>query len=289
MINKIALGTVQFGAKYGISNRIGKISTKGAFEILKFAHEEGIRLLDTAHSYGDSEELIGKFISESNMSFDIVSKFPDLEKAEAIESYISETLKRLGQAKLYGYLVHAFGNIIQHKALWSKLESLKEKKIVEKIGVAIYKPEELEYLCDNNLHFDILQIPYNIFDQRFEGYFSDLKKKGVEIQARSIFLQGLFFLGLDEISRNFQPAKEGIEKLHRISADYEIPLHSLCLCFVLHSPLIDKVIIGVDSIGQLEQNIDSIKYVDKVRDIYDLLQSLRFHNEEVILPYNWKL
>lgn len=290
MLNRIALGAAQFGMEYGISNRVGKVPKKDVFKILECAHKNGIDMLDTAHVYGESEKVIGEFIFDSGVNFNIVSKLPDLGNSDvaAVDRYFSETLERLHQPKIYGYLIHAFEDIVKHEGLWNKLEFLKHKGSVSKLGVSIYIPEQLEYLWDGDICFDIIQIPYNIFDQRFERHFSDLKKKGVEIQARSIFLQGLFFLELDEINRNFQPAKEGIEKLRGISADYKIPLHSLCLCFALLSPFIDKVIIGVDSIGQLEQNIDSIKYIDKVRGIYDLLQSLKFHNEEVILPYNWK-
>lgn len=291
MLNKVALGSAQFGMKYGISNKAGKVPKENVFKILELAYRKGIHVVDTAYAYGESEEVIGEFISGSDINFDIVSKLPNLDSGDvaATERYFLKSLERLQQTKIYGYLVHTVENIIRHKEVWSRLDSLKLKGLVHKIGVSIYHPDELQYLWDNGIHFDIVQIPYNIFDQRFEEYLSDLKEKGIEIQARSIFLQGLFFLGADEINRNFQQAREGIGELRRISIDYKIPLHSLCLCFALLNPFLDKIIIGVDSIEQLEQNIASIGYLNKTRDIYSLLQSMRLHNEEIILPYNWNL
>jgi len=143
-------------------------------------------------------------------------------------------------------------------------------------------------LLKNNTRLDIVQVPYNIFDQRFENYFPILREMEVEIHTRSVFLQGLFFLNTDRLSENFQPAKDMIEKLRKISTNHKIPIHSLCLCFALLNPFIDKVIIGVDSLNQLRQDISSIEYLDKTKNIYELLKSLKFHNEEVILPYNWK-
>ena len=129
MLDKIALGTAQFGMEYGLANGTGKPLKEDVFKILAYAHKKGIAMLDTAHSYGDSEETIGEFISSSGLNFDIVSKLPDLE-----DSGISETdacflqsLKRLQQKRLYGYLIHAFSNIVKHKNLMSKLESFKQK------------------------------------------------------------------------------------------------------------------------------------------------------------------
>jgi uncharacterized protein len=57
IINKIVLGTVQFGLDYGINNKNGKIKFAEVNSILNFAWENGIRLLDSAYRYGDSEEV----------------------------------------------------------------------------------------------------------------------------------------------------------------------------------------------------------------------------------------
>ena len=56
----LSLGTAQLGLKYGIANRVGMLSTRQAFEILDAAWRNDIHALDTAPSYGKSEERIGK-------------------------------------------------------------------------------------------------------------------------------------------------------------------------------------------------------------------------------------
>ena len=43
MSNKLILGTVQFGLKYGINNTHGKIGDKEINEILKYAHQKKLR------------------------------------------------------------------------------------------------------------------------------------------------------------------------------------------------------------------------------------------------------
>ena len=289
-IKKIALGTAQFGLKYGIANKRRKLAKKEVFSILEFAYNQGIDILDTAYSYGESEKIIGEFILQSKKRFNIISKLPNLGNNETskVETYCQMTLRRLNQEKIYGYLIHRFDNILMYEDLWDKLESLKQKELVSKIGVSLYRTEELKFLLNSNNNLDVIQVPYNIFDQRFEEYFPILRKRAIEIHTRSVFLQGLFFLETDRINKYFQSAKNMINKLKQISASYEIPMHSLCLCFVMLNPLIDKVVIGVDSMENLEQNLSFMEYLDKTKNIYKLLKSLKFHNEKVILPYNWK-
>ncbi|MDD5005735.1 MAG: aldo/keto reductase [Candidatus Omnitrophica bacterium] len=289
-IKRIVLGTAQFGMKYGIANRSPKPSPKDIFNILEYAFGKGINALDTAYSYGNSEQLIGDFIAQSGNYFKIISKLPNLSDKgiSDVEKYFHKTLNNLKQPALYGYLIHKFDNLIENKEIWGILESLKQDGLVEKIGVSLYNVSELEYLLNNNIKFDIVQIPYNIFDQRFKTYFSVLKNMKAEIHSRSVFLQGLFFLETDIINKDFQLAKDNINKLRRISIDNNIPLFALCLCFVLLNPFLDKVIIGVDSVEQLRQNIDSFEYLDKTKNIYDLLESLKLDYEEVIIPNKWK-
>ncbi|NQT06220.1 MAG: aldo/keto reductase [Candidatus Omnitrophica bacterium] len=289
---KLCLGTAQFGFDYGIANVNGKIARNEVFQILEFAHNSGIDTLDTAHSYGESEKTIGDFISGSGLSFNIISKLPQLgdNGIAGIESICLETLDRLRRNKIYGYLVHKSSDIAAYKeGLWSALESMKEKGVIEKIGFSINRVEDLNYLLDNRISFDIIQIPYNLFDQRFKEKMPKLKEKGIEVHTRSIFLQGLFFIDMDAIEKNFQPAMDSMEKLRNISRESRIPIQALCICFAMLNSSIDKVIIGVDSLEQLKENIASLEYMDEVKDMHGLLESIKFHDEEVILPCNWKI
>ena len=57
---KLAIGTVQFGLDYGISNTAGRTSVEEAGRILDRARMAGIDTLDTAAAYGDSEQVLGR-------------------------------------------------------------------------------------------------------------------------------------------------------------------------------------------------------------------------------------
>lgn len=287
---RMALGTVQFGMDYGIANNRGRPAKKEIFDMLSFAHKEGIDTIDTAYSYGVSEEVIGDFTKVYGKSFRIISKTPNSSDANDfnIEDYLRRTLDKLGGQNVYGYLIHNFNSLSAYKGLWDKMVSFRERKLVKKIGVSLYNTSELDYLLENNINVDIIQVPYSVFDQRFDKYFMGLKKAKVEIYARSVFLQGLFFLDDDKINGSIKAAKDRIRELRRISKDNDIPIHALCLSFVLLSPFLDKAVIGVDSLEQLKQNIDSLRYLKGVEDIYGLLKPLECSDEDIILPYRWK-
>ena len=59
-MTKLALGTVQFGLDYGITNSEGKVQIREVASILEYAKDKNINILDTASGYGNSEEVLGR-------------------------------------------------------------------------------------------------------------------------------------------------------------------------------------------------------------------------------------
>ena len=70
MSKKIALGTVQFGIDYGINSGI-KVESNEVINIINYARDNDIKLLDTAQLYGSSEKVLG---DANTKDFDIVTK-----------------------------------------------------------------------------------------------------------------------------------------------------------------------------------------------------------------------
>ncbi|MCK4882077.1 MAG: aldo/keto reductase [Candidatus Omnitrophica bacterium] len=290
MISKISLGTVQFGKDYGISNTKGKVSKKEVFEILDYAKAAGINSLDTAFSYGTSEAVIGEYLRGKGADFNIISKFPSIgrDKPGNIEEVLKQSIQKLGTSSLYGYLLHQFSDVLEDNNIWDSLVHLKQSGLVEKIGFSVYSPEDLILLLEKGIDFDIIQVPYSIFDQRFDAYFPELKRKGIEVYSRSVFLQGLYFLSLDGLDCQFDSAREKLEALNRIAQESEISIQHLCLGYALLNAGIDHVIIGVDSIAQLKSDLKVEQEIDVVKNAYDQLKSLRMEDENILLPYLWK-
>ena len=71
-LQKLGIGTVQFGKKYGISNTLEEPNYQEVNKILKLAIKNNISILDTASEYGTSEIKIGKSHLKNN--FKIITK-----------------------------------------------------------------------------------------------------------------------------------------------------------------------------------------------------------------------
>lgn len=291
MIKKISLGTVQFGQDYGIANTTGKVAKEEVFRILDYAKYAGICNLDTALAYGDSELMIGEYWKGDPGEFKIVSKAPSLErfKQGEVERNLKASLSRMGLKKIYGYLLHRFSDIQSNDEIWNGFLRMKNDGLVEKIGFSLYAPEELGYLMDRKFDFDIVQIPYSIFDRRFEPYFAVLASRNVEIQARSVFLQGLAFLDTRDLPVALQAARPQLERLQLIADDRKIPVEAICLNFVLLNPHIDRVLIGIDSLEQLKRNIAATELLENVGGILEQLQEIVIEKDDILMPTRWRL
>jgi aryl-alcohol dehydrogenase-like predicted oxidoreductase len=286
-MNKLALGTVQFGLDYGISNNSGQISVKESKEILMVAKENQINTLDTAISYGESEAVLGE-IGVSD--FNLITKLPtipneieDLDKW--VKQSIKKSLKKLGVDHVAGLLVHNSEDFLSEQGddLFKSLQSLKREGIVQKIGVSIYQPEELEKLC-SNYHFDIVQAPFNIFDRRLieSGWLKRFKDLNIELHVRSVFLQGLLLM--KNVDRPQKFSQWNI--LWQLWDDWLLknnltPVQA-CLGYVLSFSEISKVIVGVDSQVQLEDIIEATRV-----DMPVIPKDLYSTDVGLLNPSNW--
>ncbi|GAK94380.1 oxidoreductase [Nonlabens ulvanivorans] len=126
-LSKIALGTVQFGIDYGISNKLGKPDQHVVKQILDFALANEITTLDTASAYGDSELVLGNYgISD----FKVITKFLPQEVEKGIESSFQDSLTKLKSKSVYGYLAHRADSI--DVKTWSFLKHLKKQDKLKK-------------------------------------------------------------------------------------------------------------------------------------------------------------
>lgn len=250
---RIGIGTVQFGTKYGISNKIGQTPIEEVSKILVLALENEISVLDTASGYGESEEVLGQF---DLSKFKVVSKFLPSEKGDIIERQLNQSLKNLKVNTLYGYLAHRVLDVIENPSQWNELNRLKKIGLIEKIGFSFNTPDEAQRVLELEMHPDLVQIPYNYFDRRFEEYIYLFKSLGCEIHTRSAFLQGLFFLKQEELNQNFglvAPLIKTMQERHKKN------LSGALLNYCLSNPNIDFVIIGLNDSNQLNANFKAME------------------------------
>lgn len=273
--DKIGLGTVQFGIDYGISNNLGRTPDEEISRILTYAKKAGITILDTASAYGHSETILGK---NDLKRFDIVSKFMPLDRG-TIEEQLNNSLNKLNQPFLYGYLAHRPLSVVENNCeIWRSLMKVKEEGKIKKIGFSFNEPSELANILDAGLMPDLIQVPFNFVDQRFMNHMKFLKSNGCEIHVRSAFLQGLLLSDPNELSSYFNEIKHILSGLQT----YKDKLPALLLKWVLKHNFIDKVIIGVNNMQQLECNISSIEQEQENLDDIEMEIS-----ENILMPSKW--
>jgi aryl-alcohol dehydrogenase-like predicted oxidoreductase len=293
-MHKIALGTVQFGIPYGISNQLGKTSKSKIEEILQYAHKNGINTLDTAALYGNSEELIGSFAHDDG-KWDIVTKIPPIGNKAIGDKQIDILLKsfelsldKLKRKSVYGLLLHSCDDLFLAGGyrLLEAMERLKDEGFVKKIGVSLYSGNQIGRILDN-YSIDLVQLPVNILDQRLldSGHLKTLKKYNVEIHARSVFLQGLLLMQISDIPSWFNPIKGVLNAFHKEANRRGISALQLALCFVQSINEVDKVVVGVNTWEQLHQIIESSSLQVDISDF----SNLSISDENFLNPSNWRL
>ncbi|MBT4288059.1 MAG: aldo/keto reductase, partial [Deltaproteobacteria bacterium] len=157
-MNRLALGTAQFGLNYGIANQTGQISIKKGQEIINAAKKSGIDTLDTAILYGKSEDVLGN-IGITNLK--VITKLPEISQTKHIKSHIKQLLKasfkRLKVDKVAGLLLHRPLQLLEpgYDKIYQVLKELRQEGLVEKIGYSIYSPTDLDVLWDS-FHPDIV-------------------------------------------------------------------------------------------------------------------------------------
>lgn len=287
-INKLILGTVQFGLVYGINNRFGKPSFETVCRILDEAYAAGIYTLDTATAYGDALDVIGNYHRQSSNRFSLINKL----QAQADDVTISDLLK-VGLEKLHieqfeAYLFHNYADYVSKPTAVERLREEKQKGLLKKIGVSIYTNEEFEFLLREN-QVDLIQLPYNVLDNN--NWRGDLirqaKAQGITIHTRSVFLQGLFFKPIDELPGFLQPLRNDLQQLQEIAKEENLSVAAMALAYVLHSEAIDGVLIGVDSLEQLQENLSQAN-VRLSTTAIEKLNGMVVQEKKLLNPVNWK-
>lgn len=242
--SRLLLGTVQFGLAYGIANTRGKPSFDTVKAILKTAFDNGITSLDTAASYGDSEEVLGNALKETGLAgkMTVVSKVPpvpqECDPLEFITASVTCSLKRLRLPEIPLILFH-------NEFDWrykEELSSLIGKGMIRAAGVSL---DSLE-CADTADQAPYVQLPCNLFDHRFDSKIR--QHVSGHIFLRSVYLQGMAVMPREQI-----PFPELLEYRKKLES-FGMPMQELCMRYLLSFPGNVSVLTGVDTPEQLLEN-----------------------------------
>jgi len=294
-ISKFGLGTVQFGLDYGFTKRKTQDEVN---DILQTAVAHDITLIDTAREYGDSEDKIGNFMQNNANNFVVATKLRLINDLNNL-SYsslnnhvlksVEESLEKLKLDKIPILQLHQTVDVLyENDDFWVAINQLKDDGLIDLFGVSVYElPETKVIMNKHNNCVDFFQIPYNVFDRRFDEIQKDLNDNNIGLISRSTFLKGIIPCSLDDIPNNLVDIKPFKLKLLDLANEYDVSVAELASAFVYYNDYINSTILGVDSPEELESNIKSIEKFDLnlLKEID--FDNLKINNDYLIDPRKW--
>ena len=292
----LVLGTAQLGFNYGIANadKTEQPTQTTANAIVREAWENGIQEFDTAQGYGKSEQALGEALSKLGVSAEalVTSKFdPALDHLDrnVLSNAVGESLSRLGVPSLYGMMLHKEEMLsFWNNGLSEILRTFVMSGKIKQIGISVYSPEKAIQALNTD-GIDMVQLPTNILDRRFEtaGVFQLAEEKKKKIYIRSVFLQGLILMDADEIPEKMSFAKPVIEELESISNELKLSRKKLALDYIKSEMPDAKVVFGADTPLHVKENVACWEgelppsSVDRVKMVFDRV------DEKILNPTLW--
>ena len=260
ILNKISIGTAQLGGFYGISNKVGKLSFNEFKKIVVFSRNINVNTFDTASDYKNVEKKLGLIgVNNSKVVSKLSKKIPNNNIFHWVKRSVVKSLNNLKVKKIHAILIHDTkilrGN--KGKEIYKGLLNIKKLGLVKKIGISIYNMSELDEVL-NNFKIDIVQAPFNFFDQRLKssGWLKKFKKLNIEIHTRSTFLQGLLLMKKNEIPKKFKKWNKTFNLWFSLIKKMNKTPQEICLNFVLSHKEIDNVILGFDNLEQFKEIVN---------------------------------
>jgi len=299
----ITLGTAQLGMNYGRANVIGMPSESDAINIIKTGILYGIKQIDTARAYKNSEKIIGQALCDGlNTNVDVITKLDlpqnslmsdDFGLESAVEISVLKSCRNLRLDKLPVLLLHDWQHYnFRGGLVWKKIVSLKNENVIKTLGVSVYNPDEaIAALQDYEIK--ILQIPFNILDWRWRTaeFLNTLNKRpDVEVHVRSALLQGVLCAPLA-----YWPAIKKFDslaclaRLNKFVKDFKrLNIADLCFAYLHSKPWVSTVVVGIETLEQLKINIGLFQQPSLTMEQSNLLE-LSFEDIpcELLNPSLW--
>lgn len=281
--SNIIFGTANLCSKYGHKSKF--ISESKSRGMLDFAYKKEIRTLDISSNYDCYDFLIKKYnFNKWKISFKISKKDINTFSSKLdIENFLNNLLLVFKKKKIEYFLFHSSKDIYTKKGrlIFKVLQKFKQNNKIGKIGVSVYtKIETINFIKEFKI--DVIQLPFNILDQRFNDrkLIKTFKDKKIEIHARSIFLQGIL------VDKKIVPKKLlsflELQKWFLFLKKNNLKSISEILNFINQHKFINKIVFGVRTVKQLNQIIGTKLINKKVR-----YQNFSSKKKILIDPLEW--
>jgi aryl-alcohol dehydrogenase-like predicted oxidoreductase len=177
--------------------------------------------------------------------------------------------------------------------LWEKglkriCQTFTDSGKVKYLGVSVYSPTAAIKAL-NSEGIDLIQLPSNILDRRFEkeDVFTIAQEKGKQIYIRSTFLQGLLLMSLESIPNYMSHVKPVLQKLQQLRNETGLTSQEIALGYMKMEVPEAKIIIGVEEVAQLNQNLQSWEKVYPTSLVSRIKTIFKNVDETILNPVLW--
>jgi len=299
----LVIGTAQIAAPYGSVVKTTPPSAAEVDNIIDTCSKAGISGFDTARTYKDSEKTLGRALCGNESNFQIITKLEPFSDASIISNIklirdrCAESIRQsqyyLGEDRKLNVLLHRASHFnIFEGVIWEELIEFKSNGLINRIGVSVQTPEEFKF-ATNIPEVDIIQLPINLIDNRWDLKEKDLARDGAEriqIHARSIFLQGIL---LRESSKwpkleNINPS-DILRKIDFITKELSRKnAKDLCISYIRGQELINYCVIGIETNNQLKETVELFKNPPLKEDEINFVKSnFQDFPNELLNPALW--
>ena len=252
-LNKLGLGSAQFGLDQQATAR-GRPRDAEAREILSIAARSGLRVLEVGRHAPAAELTLGQVMPRPNPFRLTVTTVRRARGPDLVEAEIRAQLRRLGVDQVEAILAPSVTDLLSPNgpAMWERLQALRDQGLCRKIGVSVYVSDDPVGFA-RRFKPDLVQAPASLLDQRMliDGTLASLAEMGVEVQLRSIFLNGLLFLPPDRAPTHLKAAAGRISRARRLIAEGRSDPLQAALGFALSRPGASTVLVGVASAAEM--------------------------------------
>lgn len=285
MSARLGLGTATFIPGYGLTS-----SGRPGPDLLDAAFDAGIRYVDTAAAYADSEGALGQVAARVRaLGVRVATKLHLASPTrESCHDAMEASLARLGLPRADTVLLHsASAEQIAAPGVADAWIGLREAGLAARIGASTYGVEAARTAVAAPW-CDAVQVEFSILNQ---SVVRDLRRqhpaRPVEIIARSVLCKGLLSAPARALSLPAGAAAT-LDALGSVAAGLGMDLTTLAIRFALDTPGLDVVLVGISSRAELDVALAAAARPPLSAGEYARVAAFDRSDEEWSHPERWR-
>lgn len=289
-VSQLSLGTVELGLDYGIAKdgEQRRPRESDAKDLLHFALDRGINLIDTARAYGDSERIIGDALKKRRHEYVLVSKIlPNPGHPVEVMSQIDSSLAALQTDHIDIMMIHSrAGQIAFDAEAFEQLDQSRRQGKLRFIGSSVYGPKAAVTAVASK-QFDCIEVAYNLVDRRVEDELLALAASAdVGVIARSVLLKGALSDRYVLLPDTLSSLKDSVRRLVDVAGSTS-RLPMLAYRYVACLSVPHSALIGTASQAEIQACIEYVTLGPLSSEEIEAVRSIHIEDERWLNPGNW--